>query len=137
MSTTCVVPISVGELIDKITILSIKVKHCQGARLNHVIQELAALEQVYASNDLAIEANLIEQLQLVNQMLWNVEDSLRKHEQLQDFGQEFVRLARSVYQLNDRRAAIKYQINVQNKSALIEEKVYGDADAPIPVGTAS
>jgi hypothetical protein len=107
----------VGELIDKITILSIKVKHCQGARLNHVIQELAALEQVHASNDLAIEANLIEQLQRVNQMLWNVEDSLRKHEQLQDFGQEFVRLARSVYQLNYRRAAIKYQINVQNKSA--------------------
>jgi hypothetical protein len=122
---TCFAPVSVGELVDKITILTIKTRHIQGTGLNHVHHELASLEHVYTRSGLAIEAHLVEQLQQVNQNLWEVEDALRKQEQRQDFGQEFVSLARSVYQLNDQRAAIKYQINMQHNSELVEEKSYG------------
>ena len=124
---TCFAPVSVGELVDKITILTIKTRHIQGSGLNHVQHELASLEHVYTRSGLAIEAHLVEQLQQVNQDLWEVEDALRKQEQRQDFGQEFVSLARSVYQLNDQRAAIKYQINMQHNSELVEEKSYGNA----------
>jgi hypothetical protein len=127
MRTTCFAPVSIGELVDKITILTIKTRHIQGSGLNHIHRELASLEHVYTRSGLAIEAHLVEQLQQVNQDLWEVEDALRKQEQRQDFGHEFVSLARSVYQLNDHRAAIKYQINMQHNSELVEEKSYGNA----------
>jgi tetratricopeptide (TPR) repeat protein len=122
-------PISLGELIDKITILEIKEERLQGPALAHVRQELAALRNSLATLDLRVEARRIEALRRINAQLWDIEDAIREHERRQDFGDSFVQLARSVYQQNDRRAAIKREINTAYGSALIEEKSYSDYGA--------
>lgn len=123
---TVVAPISVGELLDKISILMLKAERISQAdqRLN-VARELAALEALRAGLDLASRfqdqfAALLE----VNGRLWQVEDELREHEAQQRFDAGFIALARSVYHLNDARAALKRQINVLSGSWLVEEKSY-------------
>ena len=78
---------------------------------------------------LAVDPQLEHQLLQVNQSLWKVEDALRDCEQRGSFTDEFIQLARQVYQLNDQRAALKRQINLQTGSGLIEVKSYGNADA--------
>lgn len=116
-----------GELVDKITILEIKTERIQdAAKLKNVRLELetlaAAREQTLPpSPELA---QLTAELKRMNVALWDVEDQIRDCERRQDFGPEFVRLARSVYHSNDRRAAVKRQINELLGSALIEEKSY-------------
>ena len=119
-------PISVGELIDKITILRIKADKIQaGAARRNVGHELERLVQIRAGLDLAADlGELEEQLLDVNLRLWTVEDDLRDLERLGDFGARFVALARSVYTLNDRRAALKRQINAVTSSGIIDEKSY-------------
>ncbi|MEB3276098.1 MAG: DUF6165 family protein [Cyanobacteriota bacterium] len=117
-------PISLGELIDKITILQIKSQHVQGEALANVRRELAALEARFGELDLRLDGELIEQLKAVNQELWQIEDAIREQERQQSFGERFIALARAVYQQNDRRAAIKKQINLRYGSALVEEKAY-------------
>ena len=119
-------PISLGELIDKITILQIKTKHLQGAGLENVNKELEALETTLNSLKLNIDATFIQRLKEVNQDLWQIEDDIRDQERRKNFGETFIRLARSVYQQNDRRAAIKKEINTTYDSALVEEKSYQD-----------
>jgi len=119
-------PISVGELIDKITILQIKLKRLDGPGAANVLKELAVLCQTRCDahlNEPEIAA-LIIQLKAVNVALWDIEDQIRQLEAYGDFGPQFIEAARSIYKLNDRRAAIKRLINVASKSDIIEEKSY-------------
>ncbi|MET0252012.1 MAG: DUF6165 family protein [Novosphingobium sp.] len=124
-------PVSWGELIDKITILRIKRERVGSdeARAN-VTRELALLERIAAGrmSDVGV-VHWVRQLQTVNEALWEVEDAIREHEAAGDFGPSFIDLARSVYRNNDLRAAIKRKINQQLGSALIEEKSYRGAGA--------
>ena len=117
-------PISLGELIDKITILQIKTQHLQDTALKNVKKELDALETTLNDLQLNIDPTLIQRLKEVNQDLWDIEDNIRDLERKKNFGEIFVHLARSVYQLNDRRAAIKKEINTTFGSAFVEEKSY-------------
>jgi Family of unknown function (DUF6165) len=122
-------PISVGELIDKITILRIKREriHAAPARAN-IEGELDRLLEIRAraSLDLIDLAALEEQLFQVNGRLWDVEDELRALEQSGDFGERFVELARSVYRLNDQRSRLKRRVNTVTGSTIVEEKSYTD-----------
>jgi hypothetical protein len=121
------VEVPAGELIDKITILEIKAARITDAgKLENVRRELQALCQ---ARDAAIQGSaeldtLTSQLKAVNQILWQVEDAIRDCERNQDFGPEFIKLARRVYQTNDRRAELKRQINRLLGSRLVEEKSY-------------
>jgi hypothetical protein len=116
------VPVSIGEALDKISILEIKSERiCDAIKRDNVLQELDYLTLAAQHHR---EPELEAELKHINQRLWDVEDELRLMEQRQDFGPEFVKLARSVYVLNDERAAVKKQINVLVGSELIEEKSY-------------
>jgi Family of unknown function (DUF6165) len=121
------VPVSPGELIDKITILHIKSARIEDAgRLANVRRELALLEHhwrqsVPASAELAADAAALER---VNSELWDIEDRIREHEAQQRFDSGFIELARAVYLRNDERAAIKQRINLKLNSAIVEEKSY-------------
>jgi Family of unknown function (DUF6165) len=120
-------PISVGELIDKITILRIKRERIAAAAARaNVERELARLVEIRTRSalDTAEVAALEEQLLEVNERLWDVEDELRGLEQGSNFGTRFVELARSVYRLNDRRSMLKRRINEVTGSAIVEEKSY-------------
>jgi len=119
-------PISVGELIDKITILQIKQERIQDPiKLKNVLKELDQLIDIHSRiltlNQLADTGPLFQQLYHVNNQLWDIEDSKRKHESEQKFNEEFVQLARQVYLKNDLRAKI---INLIVGSDIIEEKSY-------------
>ncbi len=127
--------IAPGELLDKITILEIKrVRLTDAIKREHVCVELGALQAARArSLREPTELNpLLCQLKEVNEQLWQVEDKLRRCEERQDFGSDFVELARSVYRLNDRRAGLKRRLNALCGSDLIEEKSYAGADPPAP-----
>ncbi|HYM27071.1 MAG TPA: DUF6165 family protein [Steroidobacteraceae bacterium] len=121
------VPVSPGELLDKITILRIKVARIQeAAKLANVKHELALLEATWrdcggAGHDVAPDERA---LQDVNERLWDIEDRIRDKEARQTFDRDFIELARAVYVCNDERAAIKKRINMQLGSRLIEEKSY-------------
>lgn len=121
------VPVSWGELLDKITILQIKAERIAApAKRDNVERELAALNQVVAdTGELPAGAEtLIQQLRGVNESLWDIEDEIRDCERSKDFGNRFVELARAVYHTNDRRAAFKRQLNDLLGSELVEEKSY-------------
>src|SRR5207237_5973561 len=106
------VPVSFGELLDKITILQIKNERIADPRkLRNVRKELALLEDIVAqslppSNGVS---GLVQHLKAVNEMLWDIEEHIRQCENSQDFGPRFIELARSVYHENDRRGALKRQ----------------------------
>jgi Family of unknown function (DUF6165) len=121
------VPISPGELLDKITILRIKSQRMSDpAKVSNVRLELRMLEQTWSDSTYAktnIEAD-ISALMKVNERLWVIEDDIRDRERAQAFDAEFIRLARAVYVENDERAAIKRRINTTLGSALVEEKSY-------------
>ena len=124
MTQDILAPISLGELIDKITILQIKTQHLQGAALENVNNELTALERTLNDLPLNIDPSPIQRLKEANQDLWKIEDAIRVQERQKCFGEDFIQLARSVYQTNDRRAAIKKEINITYSSAFVEEKSY-------------
>lgn len=117
-------PISLGELIDKISILEIKTKHLHNKALENVNKELSCLQETLKSLDLSVDAPLIKRLKEVNEELWQIEDCIRDKERHNDFGDDFIKLARSVYQKNDQRAEIKKEINTRYGSKFIEEKSY-------------
>jgi 3-methyladenine DNA glycosylase/8-oxoguanine DNA glycosylase len=121
------VPVSWGEVIDKMTILEIKSEKLTSAEaLANVRTELALLAEV-ARDPLAQNSRLAElkaQLQTVNQALWDIEDDIREKEARQEFDEGFIALARSVYRQNDDRAAIKRRINDLLGSGIVEEKSY-------------
>jgi hypothetical protein len=121
------VPLSPGELLDKITILRIKAQRIGDAgKLANVGRELALLEQywsqaVAAPDELAADEAALAR---VNSELWDIEDRIREHEAQRRFDGGFIELARAVYLRNDERAAIKQRINLKLKSAIVEEKSY-------------
>jgi hypothetical protein len=121
------VPISPGELLDKITILRIKSQRMSDPdKLRNVRLELDALQDTwaasaYAAVDLDADVNA---LMAVNERLWVIEDDIRDKERAQAFDAEFIRLARAVYIENDERAAIKRRINQALGSTIVEEKSY-------------
>tara|TARA_Y100001978_G_scaffold128603_1_gene114852 strand:+ start:485 stop:892 length:408 start_codon:yes stop_codon:yes gene_type:complete len=117
-------PISLGELIDKITILEIKQIHMTGMKLKNVDKELNLLKKILQDKNLEINIDLINCLKEVNNNLWEIEDSIRIKERNQKFDKEFIELARSVYKENDKRASIKKEINQKYNSELVEEKSY-------------
>ena len=120
-------PVSVGELFDKIVILEIKAtKISDAAKLMEIQKELRLLNQLDVAtaernSDLAA---LRQALKQVNAALWDIEDRIRDLERAKDFGPEFVRLARAIYQTNDRRAEIKRLINELSGSHIVEVKAY-------------
>lgn len=123
------VPVSFGELLDKIAILQIKSERMSGeARLANVRNELSALEKTWMAHPAAggDVSRLRAELKAVNERLWDIEDAVRLKEQAQAFDEEFVRLARSVYMENDERARIKKEINLALGSGYVEEKSYRD-----------
>jgi hypothetical protein len=121
------VPISVGELFDKISILEIKAEAiADPVQHANVMRELAALDAVRAREIAAapeLEA-LYAELQSVNRALWRIEDDLRAVERAGQFDDRFIELARSVYRNNDRRALLKRRINQLTGSEIVEEKSY-------------
>ena len=120
-------PVSWGELLDKITILDIKAERIADAdKLANVRREREALVAVAAQADTARPevAALIDDLRAVNTTLWEVEDEIRDCERAKEFGPRFVALARQVYHTNDRRAALKRDLNRLLGSELVEEKSY-------------
>ena len=123
------VPVSPGELVDKITILEIKAERITDQeKLKNVQTELDLLVQVWeaASVDAGAVLPLKETLKGINQTLWDIEDRIRVKESKREFDQEFIDLARSVYVQNDQRAAAKKQINVLLGSRITEEKSYAE-----------
>jgi hypothetical protein len=121
------VPVSVGEVLDKITILQIKLAHISDAAKRANIQnELDALLPLVAGDAFATDQMqaLMAELKSVNEALWDIEDDIREKEAAKSFDAEFIRLARAVYITNDNRAEIKKQINLATGSALVEEKSY-------------
>lgn len=125
-------PISVGELVDKLTILLIKLEKIgDPTKLVNIKKEYDLLDTELKnlgkslSTDTGAELmQLTSKLKEVNEFIWGVEDNIRDHESRQDFGNSFVQLARNVYHFNDRRARIKRQINDLLGSTLVEEKSY-------------
>jgi len=121
------VPISCGELIDKITILEIKSERIRDpAKLANIRRELDALNRTWSGHDSSRFDIAAERARLkgVNETLWDIEDRIRLKEKAQAFDSEFVELARAVYFRNDERAAVKREINLKLGSALVEEKSY-------------
>ena len=128
--TELLAPISIGELIDKITILEIKVERMsESQKLRNVTVELDMLRALITKTGLdTVEmAPYVQELKSINAALWDIEDEIREHEMRGDFGPRFVELARSVYKTNDLRAHAKQRINVAFGSGIIEEKSYKGA----------
>lgn len=127
------VPVSPGELLDKITILEIKGEQITDAeKLRNVKTELNLLTQVWEQS--SVDDNRVQQLKhtlkATNQSLWAIEDKIRIKESRKEFDQEFIELARSVYLQNDKRAAAKKKINVLLGSGIMEEKSYAQYQSP-------
>ncbi len=120
------IPVSTGELLDKISILEIKARRiADPAKLGHVRRELALLRERSVAAGLEGRLDpLFDELRSVNEQLWEIEDRIRAHEAAGRFDHEFVELARAVYKTNDRRAAIKKAINERTGSAIQEVKSY-------------
>lgn len=123
------VPISPGELVDKITILEIKSERMRDAgKVANVKHELSLLmntwqSSAYARNDVRAEWSALKE---INGKLWTIEDEIRDKEREQAFDARFIELARAVYFINDQRAAVKRKINTQLGSSIVEEKSYAD-----------
>lgn len=124
---TLMAEISAGELIDKITILEIKLAKIaepeKRANVRHEYDQLAATRERELPHSDKLAA-LTAALKEVNTALWQIEDDIRAHEAAKDFGASFVALARAVYRTNDERMALKREINLLLQSSIIEEKSY-------------
>ena len=120
------VPISAGELMDKITILEIKSERIKNpSQLENVLRELGALRAIPLDGaDRAKLDKLCAELKQLNATLWDVEDAIRECDARNDFGSSFIELARTVYRLNDERARLKKAISLASGSRIIEEKSY-------------
>jgi hypothetical protein len=117
------IEVSIGEALDKVSILTIKLNKIQETeKLRNIAKELNSITKELPRG--ILEDNLYQQLCSVNMRLWDIEDEIRECERIGDFNNNFIRLARAVYHRNDERAAIKREINIKYKSELIEEKSY-------------
>lgn len=122
-------PVSLGELVDKITILEIKTQNITDkeklANVENELQHLSkTLQDVLSASQMEELQALKQELLEINQELWNIEDDIRDCERAKDFSEKFVELARSVYFTNDKRADGKKRINIAFGSELVEEKSY-------------
>ena len=127
------IEVSAGEFLDKMTILEIKSERIQDqTKVENVQKELGLLRDAWEASPLSRMdvSTQLKALKEVNEALWDIEDKIRRKEAVQDFSDEFVQLARSVYQTNDRRAAIKRELNGILGSDLVEEKSYPDYNPP-------
>ena len=123
------IPVSIGEIVDKITILEIKSERIHDAeKLKHIKSELDMLNLACNEAGLLLENINKEYVELkkINERLWDIEDWIRDKERLGNFDKEFIELARSVYFTNDERDRIKKEINLKLGSDLVEEKSYSD-----------
>lgn len=124
------VEVSTGELVDKLSILEIKLLNIKNKeKTKNIYKELESLNPYF--QDLLDEygikiKNLYIKISNINKALWDIEDAIRDKEKAEEFDEEFVELARSVYIVNDQRAAVKKEINLLTKSKLVEEKSYSD-----------
>ena len=119
------IEISLGELVDKVTILGIKLQNIKDpAKLKNIAKEHELLSRSMIASGIAPDSDVFRRLAEVNARLWDIEDQIRLKEAEKKFDAEFIELARSVYFNNDERAAIKREINVAYGSELIEEKEY-------------
>jgi len=117
------VPVSLGELVDKITILEIKTeKITKPEALKNIQKELKALRQINAPD---VDQHLFMELKQINHDIWNLEDEIRINESKKKFGEHFIGITRSVHMLNEKRADIKKNINNRYNSDIKEEKSYG------------
>lgn len=122
--TTPHVPVSWGELLDKITILEIRLEHLRAPEaIANVRRELALLLEALPEPSAALE-QLRADLRAVNSRLWDIEDAIRQKEAARSFDAGFIELARSVYHTNDERSRIKREINALLRSDIVEEKQY-------------
>ena len=123
------IPVSFGELVDKLTILNIKKDKIEDKeKLKNIDKEYNHLNLIYkkySENDLNV-SNLFKSLYEINLKLWDVEDNLRFNEKQNKFNDEFIDFARSVYKLNDERFALKSELNKLVNSEIVEEKSYED-----------
>ena len=123
------VPVSPGEVLDKITILEIKSERMTDpGKLANVRAEQALLQKTWAENirDTETIRTLHEQLKEINETLWEIEDDIRDKERAREFDDRFIELARAVYVTNDKRSAVKKELNLHLGSGIIEEKSYQD-----------
>ena len=121
------IPVSSGELVDKISILKIKRrKIANKSKLQNINHELSLLNKIYKNNFKKNKKILLYEKKLIkiNKKLWDIEDKIRLHESKKNFNQKFIDLARAVYINNDQRSEIKKKINELTGSPLIEEKSY-------------
>jgi hypothetical protein len=123
------VPVSPGEVLDKITILEIKSERMNDPeKVANVRTELTLLQETWASavsRDQVID-DLHDQLKKINETLWEIEDDIRDKERVKEFDERFIELARQVYFTNDRRSQVKKELNLHLGSLIIEEKSYQD-----------
>lgn len=125
--STILTPVSIGELIDKITILEIKAERIDdAAKLANVRAELDGLLPLLATQlEMAPQLTALKaELKAINERMWDIQDRLREHEAAGTFEEDFIQLARGVYQTNGQRVAVKNRINQLAGSALVEEKQY-------------
>jgi len=123
------VPVSPGEVLDKITILEIKSERmADPEKVANVRVELALLQETWASavNRDPVIDDLHDQLKKINETLWEIEDDIRDKERVKEFDERFIELARQVYFTNDRRSQVKKELNLNLGSLIIEEKSYQD-----------
>lgn len=124
------VDISLGELVDKVTILAIKLEKIKNAgKLANIRKEYEGLYQSMLRGGLSETSDEYVRLIGINRKLWEIEDRIREKEAVRQFDDEFVELARSVYFTNDQRAAVKREVNLRYGSELIEEKSYSEYES--------
>lgn len=123
------VPVSPGEVLDKITILEIKSERMSDPeKVANVRRELALLQETWSNNirDNETIQKLHAQLKEINEALWEIEDDIRDKERAREFDKRFIELARAVYVTNDRRSQVKKELNLHLGSEIVEEKSYQD-----------
>jgi hypothetical protein len=119
------VEISIGELVDRVTILAIKSERIRDKdKLVNVLFEYHQLREAMHAVGIREDDSAFSELRRVNEKLWEIEDKIREKEHEKEFDDEFIQLARSVYLENDKRAAVKRKINLERGSQIIEEKSY-------------
>jgi hypothetical protein len=119
------IPVSIGDLLDRLSILELKLRYLEGEAINRLEQQRNLLLEARAGVKRVIDASLEQRLAAVNAQLWDVENKIRAHEHAGQFNDSFIQLARRVYQLNDQRHALKRQIDLTSGCPLLEDKLYG------------